>query len=344
MSNNVKKNLIDTLNNLLNDASNDNNADQMGGRRYSQKEVDTMVIGALSNIMLLYQKSIADKQAIKEQIKQIMAQKAVFISQSGGSKSYSRPEIDSMVTSSLQHILSLYIQSENEKHLLTNQLAQLQGGNTPVISNNGTVKIVPNSSVPVPKKWSIGAVQAYINSLELGGHSPLEMLVVKDLSKLTGGSGVGGVPSVLADFNAGIGKGVIAIKYTSTNLNTVDMLMKISEKNGNGDKLNNATYLTSGTELTYNLAIDANAVLFGLNAGAKELFDHRIALDDADITKEINLSSPEEFIKQFKVPSKYPNTATNIDLLAGNAKAESTKIALEMIIAHLKENVKPDLA
>ena len=73
MSNNIKKNLIETIDNLLNETSNIN--DQIGGRRYSQKEVDNMLMTALVNIMALYQKSVSDKQQIKEQISQIMAQK-----------------------------------------------------------------------------------------------------------------------------------------------------------------------------------------------------------------------------------------------------------------------------
>ena len=85
MSNNLKKNLLNTLDNLLDEfnqsigGANNNQLNQqnqqIGGRKYSQKEVDTMLMSSLQNIMALYQKSLADKQLIKEQIQKITAQK-----------------------------------------------------------------------------------------------------------------------------------------------------------------------------------------------------------------------------------------------------------------------------
>jgi hypothetical protein len=179
MSNNIKKNLINTLDELLNNAIN-NTTDQVGGTKFSQKEVDDMLIASLYNIMMLYQKSVHDRKQIKDQIDQILLQHSGI--QTGGSKSYSRTEVDFVITNALQQILGLYMQQENERHQLATKFQQLLSQNNNSNKQSLLIKQTNLISVKIPKV-SVGAVINYLNEIIPNG-SYLQLLIVSDLSKV----------------------------------------------------------------------------------------------------------------------------------------------------------------
>ena len=346
MSNSIKKNLIVTLDNLLNDSSINNN-DQIGGRRYSQKEVDTMLMSALANIMSLYQRSIAEKQQIKDQINQIMAQKMMFSNQIGGSKHYSKTEVDSMMTSSLQTVLSLYVQSENEKHVLVEQLKQLQSGSgVPVVNNKGVVKLVPvgavGATIPTFTKHSVKAIQTYINELHTD-NKYLNLLVVKDLSKITlNGKGTLTSARTIGD--------EIVLNYFGVNQDTFDNIFKVLFDNTDNNGNNISTkYTDEISAFIINIGLLKEVDVFGLKANAKKIFDNKIEFDSNKLEDEIMLDTNSNFIKSFYYKDGsgaehyeiYPKTTDKID--ATELAKPDVEIALNLIRQHLKENVAPDL-
>ena len=287
---------------------------------------------ALVNIMALYQKSVSDKQQIKEQISQIMAQKMI---QTGGSKHYTRSEVDSMMTSSLQNILSLYIQSENERHSLTEQLRQLQtGSGVPVVNSSGVVKIVPPFAVPANKNFSIKVIQDYIDTVF--GISFLELLNVKNLKDIDNS-----LNATLKTID--VKKNIIMFSYehgdTTNATKTSDMFKKFLETD--------TTNLDpTGTDLIFTIKLNGNKPAnVVLKSGAKELFDSKIELTKTNPnTTHIDLSANDKFIAQFATPNQH--NGTNVDLNGSNKDA--TNMALNFIRQHLKEKmadgtIKPDL-
>jgi hypothetical protein len=327
MSNIIKKNLITTLNNLLSNSLDNNNTNQIGGRRYSQKEVDNMLTSALSNIMLLYQKSITDKQQIQNQINLIKFNK-MNLTQVGGSKHYSRNEVDSMMTSSLQTVLSLYIQSENERQLLANELSQLQIGSgiSPAkISILSASTPVPVSATPAPiyKNVSIGAVQEYIDGLT-GGSSPnynkqLQLLIVKNLND---------VDPLMAGINnsSSYNSNSVTLNFKDTNKKNID-IYKIFVNDEDGSTTKQLLDSKISTITGFNVAINNKKGIFGLKDGAKQLFENKITFNLANPTDVINLDDDNEF--QNKINFTLKNSAS--------------ETASKFVRQHLKENVKPDL-
>ena len=335
MSNIIKKNLITTLNNLLSNSLDNNNTNQIGGRRYLQKEVDNMLTSALSNIMLLYQKSIIDKQQIQNQINLIKFNK-MNLTQVGGSKHYSRNEVDSMMTSSLQTVLSLYIQSENERQLLANELSQLQIG-----SGISPAKItilsasVPASASPAPvyKNVSIGAVQNYIDKL-VGGiieyNKQLQLLIVKDLSEVDG--------SMQGKNNSSIFNKTLKLKYDNINSSELEIFNNykifLNEQDDTSPTKENLVEKILSTGVAFSVNINNGKNIFGLKDGAKKLFENKIEFNSPS-TDVINLTDDDKFQNQIDLKSITKDLAI--------------KTALKFVRVHLKDKItdgtiKPDLA
>jgi hypothetical protein len=75
LNNNKKKDLIKILDTIIQNNSNNefnNILNQIGGKRYSQKEVDKMLIEALQHIISIYQNSINDNYMIKQKIYELV--------------------------------------------------------------------------------------------------------------------------------------------------------------------------------------------------------------------------------------------------------------------------------
>ena len=112
-NNNKKKDLIKILDTIIqNNSNNESNniLNQIGGKRYSQKEVDKMLIEALQHIISIYQNSINNNYMIKQKIYELVDAKDSTLpktdeeqknykEQNGGYKSYSKTEVDSLMIS-----------------------------------------------------------------------------------------------------------------------------------------------------------------------------------------------------------------------------------------------------
>ena len=283
-----------------------------------------MLTSALSNIMLLYQKSITDKQQIQNQINLIKFNK-MNLTQVGGSKHYSRNEVDSMMTSSLQTVLSLYIQSENERQLLANELSQLQIGSgiSPAkISILSASTPVPVVSAPVYKNVSIRAVQEYIDNLIKvdGNKAQLQLLIVEDLNEIDS--------SMEGKNNKSIYNVTLKLKYKDINSSetAIGNMYKIfiNEKDTSNDDLDSKIF---SSNFSFSVGISGLRGIFGLKDGAKQLFENKITFNLANPTDVINLDDDGEF--QNKINFTLKNSAS--------------ETASKFVRQHLKENVKPDL-
>jgi len=316
MSNNTKKDLINTLDNLINNNLNSN--EQIGGKRYTKKEVNDMLMLSIQNIMLLYQKSIYDKQTIQNQINQI---KQKSLNQSGGAKKYTKQEADLLITSSLQNVFSLYAQSENEKRLLTNELQQLLLNKNNLINTN-----LPTSSI-IFTKWSVDVVNNYINNLGKNGKL-LSLLIIKDFSKLDKKySGI--------DNKSKLDKGKLNLEYININENTKNDIFKTIIKNTN--KNNETIDAKFNTEPSNNLS--SLSITLSLNVKNNDfgfiydidsnIFNKLQILNIVDPKKEIDLTDNIKFNESL---------GTTIDI-----SNNFNDILLKIIIQHLKENVTSDL-
>jgi hypothetical protein len=362
MSNNVKKNLIDTLNNLLDNSVSNNSVDQVGGKRYSQKEVDDMLMASLFNIMTLYQKSVSDTKMIKNQIQQILQQHSGV--QTGGSRSYSRAEVDSVMTNSLQQIMGLYMQSENERHQLARQLQQLQMGGVSgknVVSS--AIKVGPKTKVFT--KVSVNAIQNYIESLKktkgiVVEYDTLSLLILNDLSNVpkdTDSNSFGlvgknnGGTTIIFDVSANPGNPSTkfmqaTFKYNNSDVPNLTKFAEIFKKNAKDTTDITTTKLTPSTT---NIILQ---VMFDPKTGAiweptddvlNLLNEKGIQFDVASKgATEFDLSSNDKFIEQ--LDDKYQVGKTQ----ALKPTDDSVKTAIQFIRGHLMEKIangtiKPDL-
>jgi hypothetical protein len=354
MSNNVKKNLIDTLNNLLDNNVSNNDSDQVGGKRYSQKEVDDMLMASLYNIMTLYQKSVSDTKMIKNQINQIMLQRSGV--QFGGSRSYTRAEVDSVMTNSLQQIMGLYMQSENERHQLTKQLQQLQMGGVSAATGNATKNKNTNHSLSGAKvntKASIKAVQDYLTSL-MTGHKldpnescsvgTFKLLILNDLNSVPTDADKNSF-GLVGKNNGGIatGKHTVNINYDNASKGGIDRLMEIFDNDDNtaGTALKliskgNNTNSTNTNHINFNAGKNKASNVWKPTTDVLKLLLYKIVLKNStDNTTEFDLSSNDKFIEQ--LDDKYKTSGTNN--IETNKNNTDIKNVIQFIRGHLMEQL-----
>jgi len=142
--NSIKKDLLNVLDNLIVDSSPNNysnnylnnsngnyNKYQIGGNKYSESDINNMLMSTLQNIMGLYEKKIL-KQYTTNNTNNDTNEMNEFNQLGGGSKRrhrkkyYTQKELDDIMTKAIGPLYALYMQLENEKRMLMNQLQQLQ--------------------------------------------------------------------------------------------------------------------------------------------------------------------------------------------------------------------------
>lgn len=165
---NLKKSLINHLDELINITSNTtlsntalsntalSNAvfSQTGGKRYSQDELDNLIIETTKHINVLFFQTQIESNAIRNQINELIKVKPYLVDmmdklgynikylvseasrqsnqssqsiQSGGAnkKKYNQSHVDKAINNISGQYLSIYIQAENEKQFLANTYSKL---------------------------------------------------------------------------------------------------------------------------------------------------------------------------------------------------------------------------
>ena len=302
-NNNKKKDLIKILDTIIqNNSNNESNniLNQIGGKRYSQKEVDKMLIEALQHIISIYQNSINDNYMIKQKIYELVDAKGSTLpkteeEQNGGYKSYSKTEVDSLMISYFQTILLLYTQSQNEKYLLLNQLKNLQQ-NTNISNNikqNTNISNNINSSEPVILQVVFNYVKTCIGTL-----------------KNSSSSGDNGINSLILSLDSKIlYSGYRDNKIKMWDVTNIKHSKEIHSQNMSGS-VTSLALSSDGTKI-YSASKQNFIKVWKNNLDKKNKYIHR---DKDTIVKSVALSSDNKFLYSGSYSLNYDGAITIWDL------------------------------
>jgi hypothetical protein len=282
---------------------------------------------------------------IKNQIDQILLQRSGV--QLGGSRSYTRSEVDSIMTNSLQQVLSLYMQSENERHQLAKQLQQLQMGGVST-SNNQLAKNKLSTSVTSPfivnTKVSIGSVQAYIDSLTYTANAGGMMLTLPNMFRLVVLGDLKNVPTDGDKTSVGF-KGKdngsntnipLMIKYNNADKATLDNLIEIFDSADSKGSNISTKYVNGDTGIEFSVTQTKDDGVWEPTTDVLKLLGSKIDFDVTDPNKEFDLSSNDKFIDQLN--GKYKIGASH-DIETNKANND-VKLAIQIIRGHLLEKIE----